>query len=380
MTKGIILSGGWGTRLRPLTCTVPKTLIPILNKPVVERQMMLLKAAGVKEVVLAVSVMADTLKNYFKTGEKLGLNILYTEERHPMGTAGALKLAEEYLKDENFFMLNGDVILNFDFGEMLKAHQNYGGVGTIASKILPDPSRYGVLIVEENSQRILKFQEKDEYRPTKNRRIPMPINAGVYILEPQVFNYIKPKKKVSIELDVFPKLSEENQLYQYEISGIWKDIGIPYDLLDANILFLTDYLEKIGGEQENLIDESVDIEGRALIYPPVAIGKDVVIRKDCIIGPNVVIGDNVYIGEGTTIKDSLIYNETYISKKVTLENSIISDNCLIGDNVVIEGHDTALVILSSYVEVLKQLRLVAPLESSIPMTVCHHEVVKESLP
>jgi NDP-sugar pyrophosphorylase family protein len=123
LTKGIILSGGWGTRLRPLTCTIPKTLIPIVNKPVIEHQILHLKAAGVKEIVLAVSVMADSLYNYFKNGEKLGIKIEYTKEKHPMGTAGAVKLAEEYLTNDNFFMLNGDVILNYDFAEMLNAHQ-----------------------------------------------------------------------------------------------------------------------------------------------------------------------------------------------------------------------------------------------------------------
>ena len=115
MTKGIILSGGWGTRLRPLSCTIPKSLMPVVNKPVIERQILLLKSAGVEEIVLAVSVMSDVIKNYFKDGKKLGVKILYTDEKHPLGTAGAIKLAEEFLKDDNFFMLNGDVIINFDF-------------------------------------------------------------------------------------------------------------------------------------------------------------------------------------------------------------------------------------------------------------------------
>ena len=115
MTKGIILSGGWGTRLRPLTCTIPKTLIPVVNKPVIERQLLLLKSAGVNDIILAVSVMGDALKYYFREGDKLGLIIHYTNEKKPMGTAGAIKLAEDYLIDDNFFMLNGDVILNFNF-------------------------------------------------------------------------------------------------------------------------------------------------------------------------------------------------------------------------------------------------------------------------
>lgn len=206
MTKGIILSGGWGTRLRPLTCYVPKTLMPVVNKPVIERQMLLLKAAGVKEIVLAVSVLADALKNYFKDGSKLGIKIHYTDEKHPMGTAGAIKLAESYLKGDNFFMLNGDVILNFDFKDMLNKHKKYGGIGTIASRIIEDPTRYGVLIVD-GSEKILRFLEKSEYNPPADEKNqPMPINAGVYILEPDIFSYIEPKKKFLLSWKYFRSL------------------------------------------------------------------------------------------------------------------------------------------------------------------------------
>ena len=241
MTKGIILSGGWGTRLRPLTCTIPKTLIPVVNKPVIERQILLLKSAGVEEIVLAVSVMGDAIKNYFKNGKKLGVKILYTDEKHPLGTAGAIKLAEEYLKDDNFFMLNGDVILNFDFNEMIIAHKKFGGMGLISSKIVDDPSRYGVLIVEEESHKILKFLEKSEYQYGE-KNVPMPINAGVYLLEPEIFKYIEPEKKVSIETEVFPELVKKEGLFHYPISGVWKDIGKPEELLEGNILLMNNLI------------------------------------------------------------------------------------------------------------------------------------------
>ncbi|MFX1233108.1 MAG: nucleotidyltransferase family protein, partial [Promethearchaeota archaeon] len=157
MTKGIILSGGWGTRLRPLTCTIPKSLIPVVNKPVIERQILLLKSAGIKEIILAVSVMSEVVQSYFKDGNRLGVKIHYTNEKHPMGTAGAIKLAESYLKDENFFMLNGDVIVNFDFIDMLHFHERSKAKGTIASKIVQDPSPYGVLIVNPETYQLQKF-------------------------------------------------------------------------------------------------------------------------------------------------------------------------------------------------------------------------------
>ncbi|MFX1428301.1 MAG: sugar phosphate nucleotidyltransferase [Promethearchaeota archaeon] len=377
MTKGIIISGGWGTRLRPLTCTIPKPLIPIVNKPVIERQIILLKSAGVTQIVLAVSVMADVLKEYFKDGKDFGVNIQYTDERAPMGTAGAIKLAEDYLKDDNFFMLNGDVILNFDFYQMIKIHEEYRGIGLIASKVVDDPSRYGVLIVDNESGKINKFLEKDEYHPPGGKYIPMPINAGVYLLEPEIFTYIKPGIKVSIEREVFPKLADEGNLYNFSIKGIWKDIGKPEELLEGNIQMMIDILENVNNKQKNIMDKSLDIDGKALVHSPVAIGENVVIGKNCEIGPNVIIGDNVFIDDNTRIREALIFEKTYISKNIKIEKGIISDNCLIRNNVELIGNNQNLVILSSYVEVLENIRLIAPSNGSI--TICHHEIVREDI-
>jgi NDP-sugar pyrophosphorylase family protein len=347
-----------------------------VNKPVLERQILLLKSAGITDITLAVSVMADVLKNYFKDGKDLGVNIRYTDEKSPMGTAGAIKLAEDHLKDDNFFMLNGDVILNFDFKELLKAHEKNKGLGLISGKTVEDPSRYGVLIIDETTNKILKFLEKDEYKPPGGNYIPMPINAGVYLLEPEVFDYIETGKKVSIERDVFPKLTLEKELFYFPIPGIWKDIGKPEELLEGNIQLMEDIIQGLNGSKKNLIDDNLDIEGKALIYPPVTIGKNVTIRSNCEIGPNVIIGDDVYIGENTKIKETLIYNETYISKNVIIDKAIISDNCSIRDGVKLKGKDQNLVILASYVEVLKNVSLSASSNSSL--TVCHHEIVRQN--
>jgi len=378
MTKGLILSGGWGTRLRPLTCTIPKTLMPVGNKPVIERQIDLLKNAGVTEVVLAVSVMSEYLKNYFGDGQNLGVKIHYTNEKSPMGTAGALKLAEPFLKGDNFFMLNGDVILNFSFKKMLKKHTNFNGIGTIASRLVENPSRYGVLIIEEETQKILNFLEKDEFQNSEYANIPkMPVNAGVYVLEPEIFNYIKPKKKLSIERDIFPKLTTKEMIYHHPISGIWKDIGKPYELLDGNILLLKDLLEKRNSDEKNLIDKNADIHETVKIKPPVMIGENTVIRQDCNIGPNAIIGNNVYIENSCNISESLIYNEVYISKKTSIRNAIISDNCLIKENNKLEGKGENLVILANYVQIDENLQLKASNESSI--NVCHHEIVKDDI-
>ncbi|MFX1493915.1 MAG: sugar phosphate nucleotidyltransferase [Promethearchaeota archaeon] len=377
MVKGIILSGGFGTRLRPLTCFIPKSLIPVVNKPVIERQILLLRSTGVKEVVLAVSVMSDIVKNYFKDGKKFGIKISYTNEKHPMGTAGAIKLAESYLDDDNFFMLNGDVILNYNFKEMLNFHEKSYGIGTIASKIVEDPSPYGVLIVDPETNQLYKFLEKSEYSPPNGKIIPMPVNAGVYILEPDIFSYIKPNKKVSIERDIFPKVLVDKKMYHFPITGIWKDIGKPYELLQGSILLMNDILNNLKGKRRSLIDNSADIDPTTKIFPPCTIGENVVIRGKCEIGPNAIIGDNVYIDESTLIKESLIYSDTYISKNVDIQNAIISDNCLIEDHVQLRGINENLVILASYVKILKNIKLIAKEGESINF--CHHVEVNESL-
>jgi NDP-sugar pyrophosphorylase family protein len=337
----------------------------------------MLKKAGVEEIVLAVSVMAKELRDYFQNGEEWDIKIDYTNEQSPMGTAGALKLAEPLLKDDNFFMLNGDVILNFDFKKMLTTHEKYNGIGTIASRLVNNPARYGVLIIDEETQRIEKFLEKEKYTSTGDNREKMPVNAGVYILEPEIFSFITPKKKISIEKDTFPKVAQTGKLYHYSISGIWKDIGKPHELLNGNILLMKDILKQSHSNKENLIKESADIHPSVIIKPPVCIGENVIINKNCIIGPDVVIGNDVYIEKNCEIKKSLIYQEAYFSRNSKIERAIISDNCHIRKDVILKGNRDNLVILASHVEVDNGIQLISPSSNSI--SVCHHEKVKNSI-
>ncbi|MBN1800467.1 MAG: NDP-sugar synthase [Candidatus Lokiarchaeota archaeon] len=377
MTKAIILSGGWGTRLRPLTCSLPKTLIPVVNVPVVERQITLLRSIGVKEIVLAVSVMSEYLKGYFGDGSSLGIKIHYTNEENPMGTAGALKLAEYYLRDDNFFLLNGDEIINFNFKEMLEFHENVNATVTIASKTVEDTSRYGVLIVNGETNRIDRFLEKEEYNPPKDMIVPMPVNAGVYIFEPEVFDQIAPKKKLSIERDVFPILAREGCLYNYSLKGMWKDIGTPLDLLEGNILLMKSLIEETAGKEENIIATSVQFEGNTTIIPPITIGEHVIVRYGCKLGPNAVIGDNSYLEKNAMIKNSIINNKVFIGENSIVEKAIVADNCRLEENVELKGNENALVILGSSVHVLKNIRLISPKDQHI--TYCHHEVVRRSI-
>ena len=373
MTKGIILSGGWGTRLRPLTCTIPKTLISVVNKPVMERQILLLKDAGVREVILAVSVMSEVIRDYFKEGNKLGVKIHYTDEKFPAGTAGAVKLAEDHLKGDNFFMLNGDVILNFDFSKMLEFHQKSGGIGTIASKLVEDPSRYGVLIADSETNKITEFLEKENFNPLDNRVTKMPINAGVYLLEPEILSMIPKVKKVSIEREIFPKLAKNGDLYHYPIEGIWKDIGKPYELLEGNFLLMNELL----ANRKLHHNDNLKIDKSSKVLQPSIIGENVIIGRECTIGPNVILGEGVLIDDNSKIQDCIIYNNSHISKNVKIEKAIVSNNCFLDDDVVLKGIDENLIILSSYVKVSKGVRIIDPKDNSI--SVCHHEIITENL-
>jgi NDP-sugar pyrophosphorylase family protein len=234
-----------------------------------------------------------------------------------------------------------------------------------------------VLIENKDTHQILEFLEKDEYSPPNGKVVPMPVNAGVYLLEPEIFTYIEQNKKVSIERQVFPIVVKKEQLYHHQISGVWKDIGRPYDLLEGNMILMVELMKNLKTDVKNLIDHSADIHPSSKIHSPCTVGENVVIRGNSTIGPNVIIGDNVFIDNNVKLRDCVIYNESHISSNVKIEKAIIADNCHIQENVTLKGNNENLVILASYVEVLKNLEILAP--KTISLTVCHHEVLKESM-
>ncbi len=375
MTKAIILSGGWGTRLRPLTCTMPKTLIPIVNVPLMERIIKQLTKAGIKEIILAVNVMSEQLKNYFGDGSKWKITIHYTDEKEPMGTAGAVKLAEDLIGNDNFFMFNGDIITHFDFSKILKVHLNYGGLGTISSYIVEDPRRYGTLVIDNNN-RIVNFLEKQNLNDSVSGTKPMPINAGIYILESEVLSYIEQGRPVSIEREVFPVLAQEDQLYAYEISGIWKDVGLPEDFYFGNMMVLNKIFQEYDKDQNKLIGIGCKIGQNVEIIPPIALDQNVIIGDDSKLGPNVIIGKDSKISANSEISNSILFNNCKISKDVKIKYTIIADYCQVGEATIVDGSVDNLIILSTCVSVNNNLELKS---KNTSIRVCHHESVKESI-
>jgi mannose-1-phosphate guanylyltransferase len=321
--KALILIGGFGTRLRPLTCTRPKALFPIVNKPLLQWTFEKLAENGVDEVILAVNKVTQFYIRQQRLS-KCGLTVKYSLDpsKMPLGTAGPIKKAEKLLGRETpFLVLNGDLITEINYRELLAAHVGGKAVATIALHEAEDPSRYGVAeLTCEN--RIKRFIEK----PPKGTEPTKLINAGVYVLSPKIFDYIPSGKAVSMERDVFPWLAEENALYGHKVSCLWIDIGKPEDYLQTNKLLLQTCADK---QRKTIKFECKN---------PVALGKGVSIGKNSVIGPCVVLGKNVTVGRNVQIRDSVVFEDAKIGDDAEICGALIGEAAQIGKKAkVTEG-------------------------------------------
>ncbi|CRK99376.1 CLUMA_CG012590, isoform A [Clunio marinus] len=320
--RALILVGGYGTRLRPLTLSRPKPLVEFANKPILLHQIEALKEAGVREVILAVSYRAEQMEAELKEEtNKLGVNLIFSHEQEPLGTAGPLALAKNILStsSEPFFVLNSDVICDFPFQELEKFHRHHGKEGTIVVTKVEEPSKYGVVLYKDDGC-IDNFIEKpQEFVSNK-------INAGLYIFNPSVLSRIE-LKPTSIEKEVFPLMSRDKQLYAFELAGFWMDIGQPKDFLTGMCLYLNSLKQK---HPVQLYDGD-GVVGNVLIDPTARVG------KGCRIGPNVTIGPDVLIEDGVCIKRCTILKGAIIKSHSWLSSCIIGWRCIVGRWVRLEG-------------------------------------------
>lgn len=217
--KAIILAGGQGVRLRPLTYELPKPLIPLQGKPLMQHALDLLRSHGICEIYLSIGYKGDQIKKYYGNGEKFGLNIRYIEEDEPLGTAGPLKLAKKYL-DESFLLIWCDILADVDLEDFITFHKSNNGIGTMALAHMDDVTELGVAAL--NGSKIVGFVEKPK---TKEEAPSNLINAGMIILEPEIFDYMPRKKVISIEKEVYPRLVEAGKMYGYPFFGQWYDTG-----------------------------------------------------------------------------------------------------------------------------------------------------------
>ena len=320
--KAVILAGGFATRLRPLSCARPKTLFPIVNKPLLEWIFEGLADNDVSEAILAVNALTQFhIKQQRPRRHGLKIKFSIDPPKTPLGTAGPVKKAEKLIgQNEPFIVLNGDIFAQLNYKELLESHAKSNALATIALCHVDDPSRYGVAEMG-NDGRIKRFVEK----PHKNKAQSDLINAGVYVLSPKVFDYIPSGRAVSVEREVFPKLAKEGKLQGHLVSGLWMDIGRPEEYLETNRIILDSLCKNIKHKKVKTF----------VIKEPVALETGVSIGEKSIIGPYAILGKNVTVGKKVKISNSVIFADVTIGDYVSIDGAIIGEAAKIGKNVKI---------------------------------------------
>ncbi len=331
------MAGGKGTRLRPLTCNLPKPMVPILEKPVMEYTIELLKKYGITEIAVTVQYLPEHIKQYFGDGRRFGVDLHYFEETIPLGTAGSIKNAESFL-DERFIVISGDALTDFNLQDGIEFHNQKEALVTIFMKQVENPLEYGVILTDENQQ-IIRFFEK----PRWNEVFSDTVNTGIYVLEPEIFDYLAPSVPTDFSKELFPLLmSKEVPLFGYSAEGYWSDIGslTQYrksheDFLDGKINFPIPGKEIISGLW---VGENVRIEPQASINTPAYIGGGTTVRQHAKIHPYTVIGSHSTISSRASLEDSIIWEGVYVGVNAELQGSTIANGTFIDEGSSVLEH------------------------------------------
>ena len=327
--QALILAGGKGTRLRPLTVYTPKPVVPVVNRPFLLYQIDVLRSAGVTDITLSLSYQPDKIEHILGNGSEFGVNLRYITEPSPMGTGGAYKFAAESLGDTTI-VFNGDILTNLDLTSLIEFHRAKQAAATLAVVPVEDISRYGVIDIDGEG-RITKFIEKPQGDELSSLAINT-VNAGIYILEPAILDLIPTAVSRSFEYEVFPEILENDlPFFGYNMSGsYWQDIGTPENYLKAHQDFLAGKISGFDLEKTAVYDVATRSE----------IDKVSIIGEGCSIKPGVriknsVIGPGVYLDERCVVEDSVIWAHTRFSTAAHIRSSIVGRSCHIGRNAVV---------------------------------------------
>ena len=353
--RTIMMAGGKGTRLRPLTLVRPKPMIPLVNKPIIEYTVNKLKKSGFNDILMTLNYMSTNIKKYFKDGSELGVDIRYSVEKWPLGTGGSVKKAEKYI-DDTFMVVSGDVLTDVDFNDVVKYHKEKGAVATMVLTEVEDPTHFGIAVMDKD-RKITEYLEK----PSPEEAFSNVANTGIYIFEPEIFDFFDGKEKeVDFSKDIFPEVIKQDAgIYGYVFDGYWNDIGRPetylaatYDILDQKTdqnFYKTRMEESIGKIGNIWVGENVFIDEKARIEGPVVIGNNCTIEEGCKISRGSVIGDNVSIGKDVNIDGAVLFPNSIVEDNSFLNGCIIDTKCLIDKNTVVENG----VVTGSLVEIGK---------------------------
>jgi mannose-1-phosphate guanylyltransferase len=330
--QAVILVGGEGTRLRPLTSTVPKPVVPLVDRPFISFMLEWLGKHGIDDVIMSCGFLATSVRNVLGDGSGLGIRLRFVEEPDPRGTAGALKFAESML-DERFLMLNGDVLTDIDLSAQIAQHERTGAKATLSLVPVADPSAYGLVHLNEDRS-VHDFVEK----PSPDAIDTNLISAGAYVLQREILQLVPPDRNVSIEREVWPLLIGKG-LYGFPSEGYWLDIGSPdrylqgtFDIIEGNVQ--TAVVQRLGSDWL-AIDDSAEIAGR--VIPPAVIERGVRVAGGAHVGSLVVLGEDVSIGAGATVERAVILNGTQIGEGCRLRDCIVAAGCRIGARTTVTG-------------------------------------------
>ena len=327
--QALILAGGKGTRLRPLTVYTPKPIVPVMNRPFLLYQLDILRKAGIDDVVLSLSYQPDKIEQVLGDGSEYGFKLSFLTEPSPLGTAGAFRFASEKLSDTTI-VLNGDILTNVDIGKLIEQHRSTGAEATITLAPVVNAANYG-LVETDKANRVKRFLEKpppDEIAKGKKSTI----NAGIYVFEPSIHDLIPRDENRSFEYHVFPDLLEKKRdflAYTFE-NEYWRDLGNPESYLEAHLDFLSGRIS--GFELET--SSGSDIATAAVVDAGSIIGQGCTIKPNAQI-VNSVLGPGVHVEEKAIIENSVIWSHTRISSFAEIKNSVIARGCHVGRNVKI---------------------------------------------
>jgi mannose-1-phosphate guanylyltransferase len=324
--RAVVLVGGFGTRLRPLTNTRPKQMLPICNRPMIEHVLAHLAAHGIDDVVLSMGYRPDAFADAYPQGTCAGVALHYAVEPEPLDTAGAIRFAADHAGiDERFLVVNGDILTDLDLDALLAFHDKRGAEGTIALQAVEDPSRFGVVPTDEEG-RVIAFVEK----PPRDEAPTNLINAGTYVLEPSVLGRIAGDRKVSVERETFPAMAADATLYALDGSTYWLDTGTPQQYVQAQL----DLLDGLRGEAVDGVHEGAHVDPSATV-------------------DRSVIGRGAVVGTGARVVRSVLLPFAQIKAGATVVDSVVGESTVIDDGAEIVGGT----VIGDFEQVMAGVRL-----------------------
>src|SRR5919199_1270632 len=330
--RAIVLVGGQGSRLRPITYDVPKAMVPLRNRPFMGYMMDFLRAGGLEGTVLSLGYLPDPIQGYFQGQNLNGFSIDYAVEDHALGTAGGIKNTEEYLDGEPFVVVNGDVLSGMDLRVAIERHKESDALATIVLISVEDPTAYGLVEVDHDML-VRRFLEK----PAADEVTTNLVNAGIYVMQPEVLAMIPENQEVSIEREIFPHLQAEGRLRAYVSSSYWRDIGTPKSYLAASHDVLSGGVGIRNGFDYLHVDPSTAKGKGVKVLPPVSVAAGCVLENGATVGGRSSLGRGCKIGEGALVEGSILFDGVEIEPGALVRGSVIGPGARVGQEAIVRG-------------------------------------------